>query len=155
VIDARSLPAHFSLQAYAAVIVGSSIHMEHYQEYIRRLVAQNHEALNRMQTAFFSVCLTEAYPDPVQKTDLEPLIATFLQKTQWHPQNRASFAGALIYSKYGFLKRFFMRRVARRAGITTDPSHDYEFTDWEAVTRFAENFAISLRPSQEVRVFET
>jgi menaquinone-dependent protoporphyrinogen IX oxidase len=58
---------------------------------------------------------------------LDHLIAAFQQETVWHPQSVASFAGALAYSKYGFLKRLVMKRIARQAGGETDTSHDYEY----------------------------
>jgi menaquinone-dependent protoporphyrinogen oxidase len=152
VVDGRTLPAHFSLEPYTAAIIGASIHVGDYQKYIRAFIQRHHEALERIPTAFFSVSLTEAYPDPAEKVPLEQLMAAFLQKTGWHPQNVASFAGALAYSKYGFLKRFVMQRIARRAGASTDPTRDYEYTDWEAVTRFAETFVAALGQGEELRV---
>jgi len=152
VIDGRTLPAHFSLEPYTAAIIGASIHAGGYQGYIRRFVKRHHDALERIRTAFFSVSLTEAYPNPEEKVPLEQLMAAFMQKCGWHPQNVASFAGALAYSKYGFLKRFVMQRIARQAGAPTDPTRDYEYTDWEAVTRFAETFVAALSPRQELRV---
>ena len=50
-------------------------------------------------------------------------------------------AGALLYSKYNFLIRFIMRRIAAQAGGDVDTSRDYEHTDWGAVDRFASQFA--------------
>jgi menaquinone-dependent protoporphyrinogen oxidase len=84
------------------------------------------------------------------RPDAQSEIKPFMQKTGWHPQNVASFAGALAYSKYGFLKRFVMQRVARGVGEPTDPTRDYEYTDWEAVTRFAETFVAALSSVQEL-----
>lgn len=150
VIEGRGMPAHFSLEPYRAVIIGASLHAGSYQKYVRTFVQQHHRELTQMPTAFFSVSLTEAYPRPAEKVELGRLMATFLQETGWHPQSVVSFAGALTYSKYGFLKRFIMRRIARQAGAPTDPSHDYEFTDWQAVTRFAESFVTALDPIQEI-----
>jgi menaquinone-dependent protoporphyrinogen oxidase len=58
----------------------------------------------------------------------------------------ASFAGALAYTKYGFFKRLALRYIAWRVGAPTNPARDYEFTDWEAVTRFAETVVTLLAP---------
>jgi menaquinone-dependent protoporphyrinogen IX oxidase len=33
-----------------------------------------------------------------------------------------------------------MQRVARSKGESADTSHDVEFTDWEQVTKFADDF---------------
>jgi menaquinone-dependent protoporphyrinogen oxidase len=144
VVDGRAVPAHFSLEPYTAAMIGASMHAGGYQGYIRRFVQRHVEELARIRTAFFSVSLTEAYPNPEEKVRLAQLMAEFMQKTGWHPQSVVSFAGALAYSKYGFLKRFVMQRIARAAGGSTDPTHDYEYTDWEAVTRFAETFVAAL-----------
>jgi menaquinone-dependent protoporphyrinogen oxidase len=40
--------------------------------------------------------------------------------------------------------RVLMRLVMSRGGDPTDVSHDYDYTDWEAVGRFAPEFAALL-----------
>ncbi|MCE3247433.1 MAG: protoporphyrinogen oxidase [Geminicoccaceae bacterium] len=52
----------------------------------------------------------------------------------------ASLAGALRYSRYGFLKRLLMRLIVWREGGDTDDSRDYDYTDWDAVDGFARGF---------------
>ena len=47
------------------------------------------------------------------------------------------FAGALVYTQYGWFKRRVMRVIARREGGDTDMTHDHEYTDWQAVEQFA------------------
>ena len=59
----------------------------------------------------------------------------------------ATFAGALRYSRYGWLKRRLMRSIARREGGDTDTSRDHVYTDWDAVDRFAVDI---LRVTDEV-----
>ena len=54
-------------------------------------------------------------------------------------------AGALLYTRYNFLVRFVMRQITKAEGGDTDTSRDYEYTDWDAVDRFAEAFARQLR----------
>ena len=39
-----------------------------------------------------------------------------------------------------------MQRVARKAGLSTDTTRDHEFTDWNAVERFATEFANLVAP---------
>lgn len=34
--------------------------------------------------------------------------------------------------------RFVMKRIAKRAAMSTDTSHDHDFTDWKALDRFVE-----------------
>ena len=49
-----------------------------------------------------------------------------------------------MYSKYNFLTRFIMKRIARKTGRPTDTSRDYEYTDWSRLDRLAEEFARSV-----------
>lgn len=64
----------------------------------------------------------------------------FLAETGWRPARSASLAGALLYSRYGILKRLLMRLIVWREGGDTDASRDYEYTDWEAVEAFVRSF---------------
>jgi hypothetical protein len=50
-------------------------------------------------------------------------------------------AGALKYTRYGWLKRRVMRYIAGKAGGSTDTSRDHEYTDWEDLRVFAESLA--------------
>ena len=64
----------------------------------------------------------------------------FLRETGWHPTVIRAVAGALLYTKYSFLLRFVMKRIARKAGAGTDTSKDYEYTDWEGLDHFVTAF---------------
>ena len=56
-----------------------------------------------------------------------------------------SLAGRLAYSKYNFIVRLLMKRIARKEGGPTDTSRDYEFTDWSRVESLAHEFATQVR----------
>ena len=53
----------------------------------------------------------------------------------------ATFAGALQYREYDFATRLVMRLLMSRGHHPTDAPRDYDYTDWEAVDRFAQHFA--------------
>jgi len=72
-------------------------------------------------------------------------LETFLNQVDWRPPQTATFAGALQYSKYGAFKRLLMRMIVGIAGGDTDMTQDYEYTDWNAVDRFADEFARRLQ----------
>jgi menaquinone-dependent protoporphyrinogen oxidase len=50
-------------------------------------------------------------------------------------------AGALLYTQYGWLTRWFMKRIVTKAGGDTDTTRDYEYTDWNDLRTFAREFA--------------
>ena len=64
-------------------------------------------------------------------------------ETGWRPARVLPVAGALAYSRYNFLIRFVMKRIARKAGAPTDTSRDYEFTNWPALDTFIREGALA------------
>ncbi|WP_436345863.1 flavodoxin domain-containing protein [Natronorubrum sp. FCH18a] len=138
-------PSGLDVNAYDGVIVGASIHAGSHQGYVTEFVREYREALNRLLSAFFSVSLTAAHADPVEREPARELLEAFLEETGWEPDGTLTVAGALKYSEYGLMKRFVMRRIARKASGDTDTSRDYEYTDWNEVEAFALEFSSQLR----------
>ena len=79
--------------------------------------------------------LTQAYVD------------RFLTATGWwHPTATRSFSGAVTYTRYNPLLRWWMQRISRHKGLPTDTSRDWDLTEWGAVERFARELAVLLAP---------
>jgi menaquinone-dependent protoporphyrinogen oxidase len=140
-LDIEELPTGFSLTEYDAVVVGSSIHVGKHHERIREFVSVNRDALRTRPTAFFQLSLSSATDDPERREEAAAYVDTLLEEANWHPDRIGLFGGALRYSKYGFLKRLMMKRIAREATGDVDTSKDHEYTDWAAVEAFANDFA--------------
>lgn len=137
---ADAIPTALDPLAYAAVIVGASIHYGRHPRYLRKLLRGHSAALGARPSAFFSVSLSAGGPGAKPEA-AQRYLETFLRQTGWQPAQTASFAGALQYSKYGVFKRQLMRMIVGFAGGDTDMSRDYEYTNWDAVDLFAESFA--------------
>jgi menaquinone-dependent protoporphyrinogen oxidase len=120
---------------YDAVVLGSRVQLGAHARSIGRYVRAHRAALLDVVTAFFSVSMAAA--DRANGTDPNGYVRKELAQLAWTPSRTAAFAGALPYRQYGRLTRFVMKRIAKAAGHTTDTSRDHEFTDWDAVTRFA------------------
>lgn len=140
-VDAEGAPADLAVADYDAVLVGASIHGGKHQPAIREFVADNREALAARPTGFFQLSMSSAVDDEERRADAADYVDGFLEETGWHPDRIALFGGALRYSKYGFLMRLAMKRIAGRATGDTDASRDYEYTDWDEVDAFAADFA--------------
>jgi menaquinone-dependent protoporphyrinogen oxidase len=127
---------------YDAVIVGASIHMGKHDKHVVQFVQKNHDALERLPSAFFSVSLA-AHGDP---QEAEGYVDQFEDETGWRPDKVALFGGALLYTHYGFVKRHMMKKIAKDkpGDLGLDMSRDYVYTEWDAVKRFAEHFADGL-----------
>lgn len=126
---------------FDAVIVAASVHVSGYQQAVRRWVRDNLGDLATTHNAFLSVCMGIVQDTPRVRADLGAIVARFVAHTGWQPQRVEFVAGAIPYSRYGIVKRLVMQYMSRQAGHRTSPSQDYEYTDWEALRRFAVTFA--------------
>jgi menaquinone-dependent protoporphyrinogen oxidase len=138
------------LDGYDGVIVGGSIHMGKHQEDVADFVRANRIALERLPSAFFSVSLAASG----DMENAEAYVANFEQQTGWHPTKVGLFSGALLYRKYRFVKRWMMKRIVRdKPGVlSTDTSRDHEYTDWDQIKRFAEDFLDRLVPEDTANI---
>ena len=134
-------------EGYDAVIVGASVHMGRHERWVVEYVRQNRDTLERLPSAFFSVSLAARDNTDEAREEVDGYIEKFVQQTGWHPRQIGRFAGALLYTQYGFFKRWIMKKIARDKGSPdTDTSRDYVYTDWNGVKRFAEEFLETLVP---------
>ena len=133
--------AHSTADDYDRIIVAASIHASGYQRTVARWVSHDAAMLNRKPTAFVSVCLGVLQRDPAVDRALQDIVDKFLRSTSWRPLEIKMVAGALKYRKYNFLKRWAMKRIAKKAGGGTDTSRDYEYTDWLDLERFVDRFS--------------
>jgi menaquinone-dependent protoporphyrinogen oxidase len=138
VFDARSTCP--SPDGYDAVIVAASVHAGGYQRAVRQWVRAHAHALNGKPSAFVSVCLAVLQREPAVQQELTAIVDRFFAATGWHPTMTKNVAGALLYTRYNWMKRWAMLRIVRKAGGDTDTSRDYEYTDWEDLRMFAEQF---------------
>jgi menaquinone-dependent protoporphyrinogen oxidase len=126
---------------YDAVIVGASVHLGKHQSCVRDFVREHRSALERVPSAFFSVSLAAQDTTDAARREVRGYVEKFVQETGWRPGKVGLFAGALVYTKYGFFKRWVMKKIASSKGSPdTDTSRDYFYTDWADVRRFAEGF---------------
>ena len=144
-LPADAEPAKLDPAAYDGVIVGASIHYGHHPAYLRTLIRKHKGTISARPNAFFSVSLSAGGPRP-KPAAAQRYIDKFLRKTGWQPQLVASMAGAVKYSVYGPIKKRVMIVFVGLGGGETDTSRDYEYTDWDAVARFAGEFAQRLKP---------
>jgi menaquinone-dependent protoporphyrinogen oxidase len=140
-VDAADAPADLDVESFDAAVVGASVHVGAHQPAIREFVAANAEALSTRPSAFFQLSISSAVDDEARRAEAAGYVDSFLEETGWQPDRIARFGGALRYSKYGFLTRLLMKRIARGATGDTDTSRDYEYTDWQEVETFATDVA--------------
>ncbi|HTS82589.1 MAG TPA: menaquinone-dependent protoporphyrinogen IX dehydrogenase [Myxococcaceae bacterium] len=144
VLDVERAPARVDVQQYHAVFVGSPVRAQRYLRPVERFVRAHLPELQRVPSLFFSVNLAVLSRTSDGRGQTMKIVDEFLTKTGWRPVRVELVAGALPYTKYSFLVRFVMRRIARKEGGDTDTSMDHEYTDWNAVDRFAREFVLEV-----------
>lgn len=119
------------------IIIGASIRYGHFSPLLEQFIRQHSALLNSKKSAFFSVNLTARKPNrntPETNTYTRKLLA----RIAWQPQQVAVFAGALFYPRYNFFDRTMIRFIMKITGGETDTTREFEFTDWQKVSEFAQ-----------------
>jgi menaquinone-dependent protoporphyrinogen oxidase len=125
---------------YDGVIVSASVHGGRYQEAVGYWIRTHAAELQQKPSAFVSACLGVLQHDPNVDAELDGIIHRFIDPLGWQPTVIKPVAGALLYTKYNPLMRWMMKRIAGKAGGGTDTSRDYDYTDWDDLNVFAEEF---------------
>ena len=141
IVDAAGSLWRLSPDSYDGVIVAASVHIGDYQRAVARWVRSYASMLNGLPTAFLSVCLAVLEKDPEARLEVTRIMDRFLARCGWQPMITKLVAGALLYTRYGWLKRRMMKRIVEKAGGDTDTTRDFEYTDWNDLRQFATDFA--------------
>jgi menaquinone-dependent protoporphyrinogen oxidase len=65
----------------------------------------------------------------------------FLLHVGFRPALSECIAGAIKYTRYNILLRWYMKKASGLNGGSTDTSRDHEYTDWNQVASLAQEFA--------------
>lgn len=151
VVDVADLPAGFSMKRYEAAVLGAPVRLGKHPKVMRRFASKHRDALEGIPSAFFSCSLVSAHEGEEARRTERELVEGFVNQTGWHPDQIGIFAGALLYRRYNPIMRAVMRAVVRSAGGETDTSRDYDYTRWEDVEAFANEFSRGLFALAESR----
>jgi len=144
-------PAGPALERFDAAIVGGPIHMGKFPKPLMQFVSTHRDWLNKVPGAFFTVCMAINSKRPESREQAIRYGNNFLTQSGWLPRLSATFAGAVKYTQYGFITRFIMKMISKREGGSTDTTHDHEYTDWDSVARFGEEFHAALGTSPHAK----
>jgi len=126
---------------YELVVVGASLHKVHHQKEIVEWAAARRDALNAVPSVFCSVSLSAAEDTHEARAATQHCIDEFYDDTGWAPTRAERIAGCLQYREYDVFTRQLMRLLMKRMGHPTDASHDYDYTDWDALDRLGRELA--------------
>jgi menaquinone-dependent protoporphyrinogen oxidase len=138
-VDVRRAREAKDVEAYQAVIVGTSVHAGMVPREVRRFVARHRRSLAERPVAMFCVCLT-------MKEDTEENRRTamgYIEKLrkaapEVEPVDVGLFAGAVLSDTEEYRRLFSLMKIPIGAMAENEPDH----RDWEAIRSWAEG----LRP---------
>lgn len=139
-IQDLSQVGQIDLSQYQQVMIGASVRYGRFSPVLSQFVAEHLEQLNQMSSAFFAVNLTARKPEK-RSPQTNAYVRKFLLSTPWQPALCAVFAGALRYPRYRWIDRVMIQLIMRMTGGETDTSKEVEYTDWQQVDRFTQDFA--------------
>ncbi len=132
-VDVRPINAVGDLSPYRAVVLGSAIHTGEWLPEAQAFVQRHQEALRRIPTALFQVCMMMAAGSEQYQhmTDgwFEPAAAAV------HPVAKKSFAGALVLNRYPKLSD----RLGLRIFLATIKLKPGDYRDWDAIRGWAKS----------------
>ena len=136
-----------SIAGFDAIAIGGSVHFGRYEKDLVAFVKQHGNELAARPSAFFSVSGSAGSDIEPYASESAGYASEFVDATGWNPDVVGIFAGAIKYTRYGFIKKRVMRHIARREGEPTDMSRDHELTDWDDVDAFADDILRHLAPA--------
>ena len=139
-VDTATPAAQQVTAAYQAAFVGGSLHNQRHQSSLMHFAKANRDWLASLPVAMFSVSLAAAGPDMDGRREARRLADAFNDEAGLRPRLTHCIAGALKYTQYDYFKRLVMRMIARANGGSTDTAHDTEYTDWDDVESFVDEF---------------
>jgi menaquinone-dependent protoporphyrinogen oxidase len=137
------------------VCVGASLHAGRHQASAVAFARRYKQRLLACPSLFFSVSLAAASKNPSEVAEARRIAESFATLTGWQPQRIACIAGRLAYTQYGWLTRWFMRRIALKEGESGDTSRDYEYTDWNQVVTLADDLIHDIRRREHAAIRAT
>ena len=122
------------IEGYRAVVVGSAVRAASWWPEALDFVSKNEQTLARMPVAYFLTCLALYKDNPEQRKIAIGYFDPVLKASPGvKPVDLGCFAGALDYSKIGFMYRTVMKSKMKDKGV---PEGD--FRDWAAIKAWAE-----------------
>lgn len=129
------------LDQFHGVIVGASIIAKGHQPAVAGFIREHVNELNAIPSAFLSVSASAGSSQEKGRAAARRLRDEFLAQAGFRPALAECIAGAIKYTQYNFLLRWYMKKASRMNGGSTDTTRDHEYTDWAQVEAFAQQFA--------------
>ena len=127
------------LYEYDQIILGASIRYGRHNPEIYKFIKNNKHVLENKKNAFFSVNVVARKAEK-STPSTNPYMQKFLKKSKWKPMKLGVFAGKVDYPNLNFVNRNVIKLIMFITKGPTNTKKSYEFTDWDKVKKFANEF---------------
>lgn len=129
---------------FDAILIGAAIRNGKHNPAVLDFIERHAGLLDEVVSAFFSINLVARKPHK-NTPETNPYVQAFLKSSPWQPQQVGVFGGQLDYQRYRPFDRWVIRLIMWMNKGPTARDTQVDFTDWDAVRRFAEDFTARLR----------
>ncbi|MDJ0514017.1 MAG: flavodoxin domain-containing protein [Methyloceanibacter sp.] len=136
--DALKSDAHLDLEKFHAFVLAGSVHQEQHQKVIKNFATAHSKRLNAIPAAFVSVSLSAALEET--RPEAQSYVDRFVSLTGWQPRMTLLLGGALRFAEYDYFQEQVVKFIVMRRGLASEDGADHEFTDWNALDRFVDEF---------------
>lgn len=124
------------LTQFDTVVIGASVRYGKHRPVVVKFVERHRMVLDTKPCAFFSVNVVARKPGK-DTPATNAYVRSFLNKVSWQPNLVGVFAGRIDYPRYRLFDRQVIRLIMWITHGPTDTTSCTEFTDWDAVDKFA------------------
>jgi len=139
-VDVASPAAQQVQLIHRGAIVGGSLHHFKHQAALTNFLKSNQTWLNAMPVGLFSVSLSAALPGADDQAEAKQAADNFAADCGLKPVTISCVAGALKYDDLDYFRRLMARQIIKKIGPGSDLHSDHEYTDWDQVEVFVDNY---------------
>ena len=136
--DAGEPDARVDLNTFQAFVVAGSVHQEQHQKAVKNFATAHRERLNDSPSAFISVSLSAALEET--RSEAQSYVDRFVSLTGWQPSRTLLLGGAVRFTEYDYFQEQVVKFIVMKRGLTSEDGADREFTDWDALASFVDEF---------------
>lgn len=144
VLTQTSDPGYCDPGTFDAAVLCAPIHVGWYPSEFVQFIKDWKSSLSEVPTALVTSSLMSASPDEKDREKAEQFPVDLMSETGWTPGQIYNVSGSLNYPEYDVIKRWVMKRAAKSGNFPVDTDTEYDFTDWEALRAFANEFLSSI-----------
>ncbi len=141
VYDVGEVPPRIDLSAFDVVVLAGGIAWGKHPRSLRRFIVRT--VAGRSLTHSILVSVSGAAESDATRELAESYVHRLYRETGWCADSFVLFGGGVTFTRYGPFTRWMIRRMQLKNGRPADVTRDYDYTDWEAVDRFARSLAVN------------